>query len=471
MNSFIFDIGKTNLKCQLLDSTGTSIWSVSRANTPVTPAKSSPVPYTYFDIDDIWQWLLESLREAAATYSVDTINISTHGACVVLLTETGDLALPVLDYEDAIVEALNDDYATVKPDFAKTLSPNLPAGLNVGRQLRWLQKNFPVHFSQTVSLLFYPQYWAWRLSGVRSVERTSLGCHTDLWQPTTDSYSPLLGELELRHVMPPLVDNRKPLGTITTKVAEATGLSHDCVVYPGVHDSNASLACHLWNTQTDDQLGDNFTVVSSGTWIITMAMGASLGSLSEEKDMLANVNAMSQPVACGRFMGGREFETICQRTNAQVTDEINASDLQQVIDSNTFALPNFAGNSGPFNSRAAEIITTDATNFSGKALATLYIALMIDLELELLGAEGSVVFGSTSLKNPLICQLLAQLRPQQTILLSQQQAGTIQGCWALTQWHNKLSDATSDSNYSQAAAANLNGLETYQERWRQRVNA
>ena len=27
----------------------------------------------------------------------------------------------------------------------------------------------------------YPQYWAYRLTGVLANEVTSLGCHTDLW--------------------------------------------------------------------------------------------------------------------------------------------------------------------------------------------------------------------------------------------------------------------------------------------------
>ncbi len=38
-------------------------------------------------------------------------------------------------------------------------------------------------FSRAAHTLLYPQFWAWRLSGVMASEVTSLGCHSDLWLP------------------------------------------------------------------------------------------------------------------------------------------------------------------------------------------------------------------------------------------------------------------------------------------------
>lgn len=36
----------------------------------------------------------------------------------------------------------------------------------------------------------YPQYWALRLTGIAANEVTSLGCHTDLWNPWTADFHP-----------------------------------------------------------------------------------------------------------------------------------------------------------------------------------------------------------------------------------------------------------------------------------------
>ncbi|WP_317929576.1 FGGY-family carbohydrate kinase [Halioxenophilus sp. WMMB6] len=458
MNSFIVDLGKTNLKCQLIGSNGDLLWAESRANVANTAA-----PYPHIDLEGIWQWLLECLRQVADQFPVAAINISTHGACAVLLDETGTPTLPAMDYEYEELDAIADGYDQVRPSFADTLSPRLPLGLNLGRQLWWQKVHFPEQFAQTRQLLLYPQYWAWRLSGIAASERTSLGCHTDLWLPEADAPSKLLNSLQLTHTLPPPISNWQPLGPITAEVAAATGLTQDCQVFPGVHDSNASLAWHLHNAGNLIDGAQELTVVSAGTWVITMAMGTDCRRLQESRDMLANVSVLGQLVACARFMGGREFEAICAETHASADDAVAADDIQQLVDEQVFALPNFAGNSGPYNDRAAAI---EGRPHNGKALATLYLALMIDLELELLSAKGPILFGSTSLKNPLLCRLLAQLRPQQPILLSGQEAGSIIGCWVLTRWQQ----ANIGQAYQRAKATQIQNLEDYQQRWRTAVS-
>ena len=41
-----------------------------------------------------------------------------------------------------------------------------------------------------------------------------------------------------------------------------------------------------------------------------MAAGGALDRLDAGRDMLANVDALGDPVPCARFMGGREFALI-----------------------------------------------------------------------------------------------------------------------------------------------------------------
>ncbi|MGC3806760.1 hypothetical protein, partial [Enterococcus faecium] len=80
-------------------------------------------------------------------------------------------------------EAVRQSYAGLRPDFAETASPYLAGGLNVGAQIHYQKTLFPERFRDVRTILTYAQYWVWRLTGIAVNEVTSLGCHTDLWNP------------------------------------------------------------------------------------------------------------------------------------------------------------------------------------------------------------------------------------------------------------------------------------------------
>lgn len=450
----ILDVGKTNIKLCLLDGRGDTLWSRSRANTVLDAG-----PYPHFDSDGLWQWLLDALAEAGRDFRIEAINVSTHGACAVLAAADGTPVLPVLDYEFDGVEACSGEYDALRPGFDSTFSPALAAGLNLGRQLYWQRQQFPRQFAAARHLLLYPQYWVWRLSGVAVGEVTSLGCHTDLWCPRQSAYSPLVDALELRAKLPSMVRATDCAGVLAPALARRTGLPPDCRVYAGVHDSNASFARHL-----AAGLAPPFTVVSTGTWIVTMAAGAALATLDEGRDMLANVNVLGEPLACARFMGGREFAEICRRSGAGLDESPGEADVAAIIAAQAFALPAFASGSGPFADRPGALTAAVA---HGAALGTLYLALMLDVELDLLRASGDVVFGSTSQKNPLLCRLLAQLRPGQRMLLSGDEASTVRGAWCLTR--PGFPDIGDVCEYQVAAPSALAALAQYRDRWRSQL--
>lgn len=457
MFTFIFDIGKTNIKGQVLNSSGEVVWTRSTANQSVTGEH-----YLQFDIDNIWQWLQTTLKAAAAEFSFNAINISTHGACAVLVDAHGNPALPVLDYE---YEQLDNDcaeYDASRPDFAETLSPGLSQGLNLGRQLWWLQKKFPHEFSRTTTILLYPQYWAYKLTGIASAEVTSLGCHTDLWQPERSDYSSLAIDLGYDRLFPPLVAAQKPLGKVSQEIAARLGLDPGCEVFPGVHDSNASFARHLYAGKRGQ-----FTVISTGTWIISMCNDGDINRLEERRDMLANVNVLGQPIACARYMGGREFDEIARRGGQDTEQEITAAALQALIDERAFALPPFEAGSGPFRNARRQGQLTGGEG--GVNPGTLYTAMMIDYELDLLGATGDVIFGGIANKSPLLCAILAQLRPAQAFYACEDVASTIVGAWCLTRWTTPAPAAL--ATYSQITPANFASLDVYRNEWRKRVEA
>ncbi|WP_339725874.1 FGGY family carbohydrate kinase [uncultured Paraglaciecola sp.] len=450
----IIDIGKTNIKTVLLDDKGDIVCSDKLSN--ITQCNSD---YPFFDIQQTWQWLLQSIRKANDIAPIKAINVSTHGACAVLLQQNGELALPVLDYETPIPEIVSQEYDKIRPSFSETFSPKLPAGLNLGRQLYWMQQQYPAEFANSETLLMYPQYWVWRLTGEAYTEVSSLGCHTDLWLPEKQCYSPLIDRLALTAKMPPIQAAFEVAGHPKQDVCNTTSLSPDCRVYTGAHDSNAGFARYLYAMPKSD-----ITVISTGTWIICMSAAQELKKLDENHDTLANVSVVGQCLPCARFMGGREFEKICELTRTEIDAVYSADDLQTVIYNKVFALPSFSAIGGPFLGHMGQL---NAIPANGKALATLYLALMIDYELDLLGSKGDLVLGSSATKNPFLCSLLAQMRPHQQVLLSGDEATTIKGAWCLTRWNRPVEKSLQE--FAFAEATNLKGLKAYRQCWRDKV--
>lgn len=447
----IFDVGKTNVKLCLVDVHGEVVWSQSRQNDVVQWG-----PYPHFDVEGLWQWLLASLAKAAERFSIETINVSTHGACAVLVDGDGAPMLPVMDYEFDGVEDYSERYNAIRPAFSRTFSPELPQGLNLGRQLYWQRDMFPEAFGRSEYLLLYPQYWVYRLSGVAVSEVTSLGCHTDLWCPDHDDYSSMVDVLGIRSKLPPMADASEPVGCVTAEVSAQTGMPGNCRVYAGVHDSNASFARHL-----DAGLTPPFSVVSTGTWVVTFSAGSELSVLDETKDMLANVNVQGEPLACARFMGGREYGEICRLAGTEIDSLFEEGDIAELVNTQSIITPAFSDAGGPFMGAIGQL--PDRIG-NGNALATLYLALMIDYELDLLCARGDIVFGSSSTKNPALCSLLAQLRPGQRVRVSGDVASTVLGAWAVTRGDFPACEQA--VGYSVATATEIPGLLEYRAKWR-----
>lgn len=460
-HSLILDIGKTNVKLHVLDETRKSVFSESRANVILTKGR-----FPHADVDGIFDWMVSVCQRLSAQFKINAISVTTHGATAALINRNNEessngLVLPVLDYEYTGIDTR--EYDDLKPDFSESLSPKLPAGLNLGKQLFWLQKNYPDEFNSCTDILMYPQYWVWRLTGSRCTEVTSLGCHTDLWAPLSNQYSSMVNKLGWLDLFPPIVPAWQNVGSISPKIASLTGLSETCEVYAGIHDSNASFL--RYKIQQDQK---PFTVISTGTWTVLMSAGTSTSCLSAKRDMLGNVDAMGSPVACARFMGGREFEKICSMLGGAFGDPVESSVLQELIDRNIMAIPDFSGGSGPFGGNRAAFIG-EIEPQQGTETATLYCALMIDFQLDLLESQDDIYIEGAFLQNPLLCSVIAQLRPKQSVWLSADNTGTVQGCAALIDWQRIDSDSPYTIELKPAVPTRLSNLEDYKSSWRNEI--
>jgi sugar (pentulose or hexulose) kinase len=451
----VLDIGKTNVKLEVFAQGGALLFERSTANR-VQPGP----PYPHADVEAIWAFLIAALREANARQAIDAridaIVTTTHACAGALIDEAG-LLLPVMDYEFAGVDEIEPLYARLRPPYADTLSPPLPGGLNLGRQIAWQKQHFPEAFARAKLYLTYPQYWAWRLSGVAASEVTMLGAHTDLWAPLQHRVSRLAAALDLPRLTPPLRPAWDRLGAVKPDIAALAGLAPQTQVLNGVHDSNASLLPHLATRQAP------FTIVSTGTWVILMAVGLGVERLVETDDMLANVDVEGRPIACARFMGGREYRELV----GDVASEPDLATVARIIASGAMALPCFAPQGGPFASRTGEIRGA-VTPGDRPALATLYVALMSDLMLSRLGANsGDLIVEGSFAASPAFGQVLAALRPAQRVFAGADAAGTARGAALLAQWPNGRFKAAPERAI---AASEIAGLAAYRAGWLRAVD-
>lgn len=387
----ILDIGKTNVKVALVDLP-------ARAEVAVRVMPNRVVadgPWPHFDVAGIWAFVLEALADLQAAHGIDGIAVTTHGACAALLDRGGALAAPVMDYEHPIDDR-RAAYDAQRPPFDVTGSPALPFGLNLGAQLHWQMAEDPGLRDRIAQVVMWPQYWGFRLTGQAACDLCSLGCHTDLWDPFAGAPSPLVARLGLegRIAIP-----RRPgevLGTVSPDLARRIGLSKTVPVLVGIHDSNASLVPHLTEKVRP------FSVVSTGTWVVSMAMGGRAVTLDPARDTLVNVNAGGEPVPSARFMGGREFEMLREGRAGEGTP----ADAARVLRDGVMLLPAVRPDSGPFPGRAMRWTAAPAGDGAHEVAASFYLALVTAECLSLIGAEGETVVEGPFAANRWYCGML-----------------------------------------------------------------
>jgi len=395
----VLDVGKTHAKLSLVGGDGALIAARRRANaTPVVDGRRA------LDADGVEAWTHASLRALAGAAEIVAIVPVGHGAAAALVDGDG-LAAPVMDYEVDPPAEVAAAYDAERDPFAETGSPRLPQGLNLGAQLFWQEQLYPGVWPARSQALLWAQYWAWRLSGERASEATSLGCHTDLWRPGAHGWSALAERRGWAERFAPVRSARDVLGAVRPELAAATSLDPACRVVCGVHDSNAS----LYAVRGFPELRDRpFSLISTGTWFVTFQSGGAGNALDPARDTLLNVDVDGRPVPSARFMGGRAYELILEgELGAAPSLEAAAALVQRGVRTQ----PGLAAG-GPFPAGAGRLVGVIADAAEAAALGSLHLALVTDVELDLVGAEGPIVIEGRFAADPLFPAALAALRPQ-----------------------------------------------------------
>lgn len=390
----VIDIGKTNAKVAVVDSDN---WlEVAVRTTPNLVLGSAPYPH--FDIDGLWIFITSALRDLNQIHEISAISITTHGASAVLLDQQGALAMPMLDYEFDGPDGLAAKYDSIRPVFEETGSPRLAGGLNLGAQLYWQKETFPELFSKVQTIVTYPQYWAFRLTGNLATEVTSLGCHTDLWNPWKSGASSMAETFGWADLLAPLRKASDIIGNIQPEIANLCGISRNVSVVCGLHDSNASLYPHLL------MRSEPFSIVSSGTWVICMAIDGLNVKPDPHRDTLVNVSAFGDAVPSARFMGGREYDSLLKGHRSGCTE----AEITSILENGVFLLPSIEKYSGPFQGYTSKWVQSEPNGGERYAAVSFYLAMMTSVCLSLAGARGTtIVEGPFSRNMPYLKMLSA----------------------------------------------------------------
>lgn len=288
----VFDIGKTNKKILLFDQNFQVVYQHEQKFPVIVDEDGSECD----DIDRISSWIRSSIEEIISQqeYELYAVNFSTYGASLMFLDEKGKALTPVYNYlkevSPKVAENLYQSYGGKEEFCRKTASPALGLLLNSGVQILWMKKEKPEIMKKSKSILHFPQYLSYSLTGEIVSEPTSIGCHTFMWDYDNMQYHKWLGDNEISLPEPLTNDKVFPV--------EISGKTIDVGI--GIHDSSASLVPYLKGSK------EKFILISTGTWCINMNPFNSEALTSEEleQDCLCFMSPEKQQVKSSRlFMG------------------------------------------------------------------------------------------------------------------------------------------------------------------------
>jgi sugar (pentulose or hexulose) kinase len=414
----VIDVGKTSSKVSLIDGDGHEIARHVRSN-----AMCRAGGLARLDALGIEQWLRTTLAGLPCRADVAWIVPVGHGAAAAFVGPAG-LLMPPLDYEQPIPNDVAKAYDGQRDDFALTGSPRLAHGLNLGAQLDFLETREPELFAGDATLLPWPQYWAYLLSGVLATEVSSLGCHSDLWHPLTGRPSDLSIKRGWANRFAPLRPASAVLGRLSNDWADATGLSSDVKVLCGLHDSNAALLAALGHSQAPDQ---ETNVLSTGTWFVVMRSlyahaEITAIDLPAARDCLVNVDVDGRATPSARFMGGRELQLLGEDDGIAIDDPRLQQQLLDaataVVADGAMILPSAVASSGPYPDRRMTWIKRPGEPIARGAAAALYAALVVDVMLDLTGSRERLIVEGRFSQSRLMVGALAAMRPNMDIFIA-----------------------------------------------------
>jgi L-fuculokinase len=454
----VLEIGRTEVKLLAIGSDGTI-----RSSRQAPNALRTGEPYPHCDTEHLWRWLMAALADLGERFLIEAIVPTSYGAAAALVGDAG-LVLPIMDCEAEPPAAIAAAYAEVAPWFDECCCAIGPAGRTLGRQLFWQSRHYPEEFARARWILPLPQYWAWGLCGVPATEVSSLGARTQLWNPRARQFSSLVEREGWADMLPPLRNAWDVLGPLQTEIAAKASLPVEPPVLCGIQGHGAILARYLAAGLED------FALISTDPRPLIANPSLPLDRLDPLRDTASGVDLLGRPVACARFVGSEEHAAIAG-PGAQAA-RTTLADVEALIAQGVMAMPSFVRTGGPFPGAAGKGRIEGRPRRSPEAraaLASLYLALMASVGLDLLDARSQVIIDGSFADDPLFAALLAALRPGQPVAVSTEPNGPALGAALLVGWAAR--QAPVEPALRAVEPAPISGLTAYAANWRAAAEA
>jgi hypothetical protein len=141
--------------------------------------------------------------------------------------------------------------------------------------------------------------------------------------------------------------------------------------------------------------------------------------------MLCSIDIFGNHVPTMRFMGGREYDTLCDllKITNKTVSKINEKDLIKSL-----IYPSFAS-AGPFkiNKNLSKIKTIKFNNNQRYYLVCIYMAFTLNFCLNYMNSSSDIILDGPLTKNNIIMGIVATLRSKQKVFSNKKQIGTSLG--------------------------------------------
>jgi sugar (pentulose or hexulose) kinase len=415
----VVDVGKTNSKIVLFDSSGKVLAERKTASRPV----AAPL-YPHLDPKPLIAFCTKHLTDLDGIMPIDVVVPSAHGGAIACLDAQGHLALPVMDYVAEPPPEIVAQYRKSEPPFSEVFCPLLPMALTHAMQLFWLQTAFRQEFAHVRTILPWIQYVGYLLGGKPVIEIASMSCQSQLMDVRDNTFSSLARSQGWDKLFAPWAKAWHVAGSLKAQFRKDRFRGHGRVL-AGIHDSSGNYLRYMAGDRK------HFTLLSTGTWIIGFDTDTGITELDPTRDTATNTDIYGKPVACCRFMGGREYEVLSRGAPAEAA---SFEALARLVTQGTFALPSFTDSGGPMpdtGNKGHVKGPAPASEEERSTLAALYCALMVDRSLAAVKSTGDIIVDGPFAQNPVFLSVLASLRRPQTVLASQLRDGTAAGAMVL----------------------------------------
>lgn len=230
------DVGTTNCKVCLYRIADLELLKKHSFITPKTVTKQG----SNFDIEALWQGIVEGLGRVAATVkdpeNIITISVASVGEAGVLLDAENKIIGPVMTWYDTRTQPQLERVVSRISENRLYEITGIPAHSNYSlNKILWLIEN--TDNQKPASWLCMAEYVAFRLSGVKRAEY-SLASRTLAFDITKNSWSEeICSALDIPLTLfSPLVSAGEPTGNLLTEMSEATGISPRAKISISGHD-------------------------------------------------------------------------------------------------------------------------------------------------------------------------------------------------------------------------------------------